>query len=1267
MSTSDSHTMEESPRRGTDETKTTTATDSMMISRLSEDDPFVSMAESEDDYSNTSEAWSDEGDQSDSTGTRVPQRKDIKMINIIRSFVVLLMLTIAMVSANSVFVYAFIQEENHYDESLEDLSLKLVDHFYAELERKVAAAQTLSTSFTSYAHSTNVRWPYVSFPDFAEQCLVPRQTGQIAAVSFLPLVHHSQRDNWEHYYAPTFAYLATQHEGQPDPALSPVDDDNELPITKFHVHHNRSIQDGMYRMRYGKARDEPNGTIYFPTWQTTPLSPNATELMFHQSSNPVREQALLGMMTVPHGGSCSNVLLHSSNQTDHAYYATPRSNLYYPLWRSLTDADIVGALALEFRWETLLGTKVLEDEDVQHSVVVVLDTNCEASAAHAYSFEVTSSTVDYLGEGALYDPKVEVDEIVASEYDEFAKRLLHHPPFSTASQLDDDGLRFVNETTGLVGSTNHTNGTALCDFRIRIYPTEPYRSSFLTHTPLYAKMFVAFIFIFTIMVFLVYDCIVDRYQQRMVESAEKTHAIVRALFPQNVRERLLRQSANTKTNRSSTGEPKDHWSAHSGDGSKVHQSPKSRLKNLLQKNGGVTSTSGDSSGGDDMGLDEPLADLYPEVAAGLTMIACLLASFLPSIPVTILFSDIAGFTAWSSEREPAQVFTLLETLYGAFDKCAKRLGVFKVETVSDCYVAATGLPNARKDHAETMCRFARACMLRSRQLLEDMESSLGPGTAELGMRTGMHSGSVTAGILRGEKSRFQLFGDAMNTASRIESTGQKNKVHMSEEVFKYLDSHGKAHWVLPRADKVTAKGKGKLSTFWLKLGNGSNTDSSGDTSSLPDTSRNDMSQLHDMSLRNDMDMSLRHDLPYTPRRRDSMSENSVLGPVLHQTAINSTEVRLVEWNTDVLMSFLATVVANRGEEEAVEQTNKIEELGTDIPLKEMTQVIEMPEYAEKEEPGKINLPAVVRSELREYVGIIASGYRRNPFHSFEHASHVALSATKLLKRIDCADAGDGITMEELHEYTFGIVSDPLAKFAVVFAALVHDVGHTGVPNGRLAVESPELADRYEKCIAEQRSIETAWELLILPRFSNLRDCIFGKQKSEGQRFRQLLVNCVLSTDIFDKELTALRKARWAKSFDKDSSGPMLMTSEDLNQKATIVIEYVIQASDVSHTMQHWHIYKKWNERLFEEMYTAYLAGRQDKDPSDSWYQGELWFFDNYVIPLTRKLKECGVFGASGDEYHQYAVANREEWMHRGKELCKQMHERVKEKAAQEQL
>ena len=105
------------------------------------------------------------------------------------------------------------------------------------------------------------------------------------------------------------------------------------------------------------------------------------------------------------------------------------------------------------------------------------------------------------------------------------------------------------------------------------------------------------------------------------------------------------------------------------------------------------------------------------------------------------------------------MFTLLETIFSSFDKSAQRRGVFKVETVGDCYVAVCGLPDPNEKHAVVMARFANECLNNFGKLVERLEVSLGPGTGDLGIRMGLHSGPVTAGVLRGERARFRLFGD----------------------------------------------------------------------------------------------------------------------------------------------------------------------------------------------------------------------------------------------------------------------------------------------------------------------------------------------------------------------------------------------------------------------------------------------------------------------------------------------------------------------------
>jgi 3'5'-cyclic nucleotide phosphodiesterase len=287
---------------------------------------------------------------------------------------------------------------------------------------------------------------------------------------------------------------------------------------------------------------------------------------------------------------------------------------------------------------------------------------------------------------------------------------------------------------------------------------------------------------------------------------------------------------------------------------------------------------------------------------------------------------------------------------------------------------------------------------------------------------------------------------------------------------------------------------------------------------------------------------------------------------------------------------------------------------------------------------------------------------------FSQASHVTMSINKLLNRIVaprldpdvCSDAEQQAAF--LHDHTCGITSDPLTQFAVVLSGLIHDLDHPGVSNGQLIKEDPKMAIRYkEKSVAEQNSVDLAWGLLMLNEYDELRAAIFSTE-TDLRRFRNLLVNSIIATDIFDKDLSTLRKNRWNKAFYETT--PEDSSHKVKSRKATIVIEHLIQASDVAHTMQHWHVYQKWNQRLFDEMMMAYRDGRSDKDPSLGWYQGELWFFDNYVIPLTKKLKDCGVFGVSSDEYLNYALHNRDEWEAKGQGIVQQYKEEFDKKQVQ---
>lgn len=114
-----------------------------------------------------------------------------------------------------------------------------------------------------------------------------------------------------------------------------------------------------------------------------------------------------------------------------------------------------------------------------------------------------------------------------------------------------------------------------------------------------------------------------------------------------------------------------------------------------------------------------------------------------------------------------------------------------------------------------MIRCANDMLCTFLSLVKQLASTLGSDTADLNMRIGIHSGAVTAGVLRADRARFQLFGDTVNTASRMESTGSPGRIQVSQETFKELEKMGKSRWLVQRDEKVVAKGKGELQTFWV--------------------------------------------------------------------------------------------------------------------------------------------------------------------------------------------------------------------------------------------------------------------------------------------------------------------------------------------------------------------------------------------------------------------------------------------------------------------
>lgn len=175
--------------------------------------------------------------------------------------------------------------------------------------------------------------------------------------------------------------------------------------------------------------------------------------------------------------------------------------------------------------------------------------------------------------------------------------------------------------------------------------------------------------------------------------------------------------------------------------------------------------------------------------------------------VSVLMSDLVGFTEFSSETPPSDLVEYLNWLFSHFDILASELGVEKVKTIGDSYMVVAGMPRPRADHAEAAARMA----LRMMEALEKVNAEIGQ---TFQARIGIHSGPVVAGIIGTHRFVYDVWGDTVNVASRLEGSSSANRIQISENTSAQLG----AGFDLEARGEIEVKGKGRMSTFFLNSG-----------------------------------------------------------------------------------------------------------------------------------------------------------------------------------------------------------------------------------------------------------------------------------------------------------------------------------------------------------------------------------------------------------------------------------------------------------------
>ncbi len=195
-----------------------------------------------------------------------------------------------------------------------------------------------------------------------------------------------------------------------------------------------------------------------------------------------------------------------------------------------------------------------------------------------------------------------------------------------------------------------------------------------------------------------------------------------------------------------------------------------------------------------------------------------IADYFPQ--VSILFADIAGFTPISADMPAIVVVRFLNYVFGEFDRIIKKHGCEKIKTIGDGYMAVCGAPVECADHAE---RLASAALEMQQTIsLPESIAEFMPSGVEFGIRIGLHTGSVVAGVIGEERFVYDVYSDAVNTAARMESHGEENRIHCSNDFYRHLQNrfamtkntnHG---FVFEKRGEMEIKGKGMMRTYFLE-------------------------------------------------------------------------------------------------------------------------------------------------------------------------------------------------------------------------------------------------------------------------------------------------------------------------------------------------------------------------------------------------------------------------------------------------------------------
>ncbi len=492
------------------------------------------------------------------------------------------------------------------------------------------ATDGMSDVLTSEAENSNAEWPFVTMNAFE---VFVRHTRAQASSEFIfvaPIVIAQHLDQWGNY--------STRNQGWIEESFKVSGERNMERIAPIPLQVYRKEN------KMGEAIMQPeDGSAVYPAapfWQMSPPPLNTSIVNFNSLS--VKSYQEMYSVVVQNrrwtlGTASPNAFVDYTNSKEHDSSHThyPHTPLMYPVYRTLDqpDSDVVAIVVNILPWDNYLSGALPQGVDGVYCVLHNI-------WGQAFTYMINGNDAKYIGEGDLHDKHFDDMEFVIDFSDFFQ---------------GNDGLSASLESAG-----EHFQ------YWLVVYPSQKLEDDYKSTAPMVFALISVSAFAVMTLTFLLYDWFVISKNNKILDAAAHSDAILsvsytrstnlqidlmslilcvvtqfsQSLFPKEVKDRLLQENEKKRTASKKTN----------------------NLKDFLNTD--------DASGGiDDAVRSKPIAELFPQT--------------------TVFFADLVGFTSWSSTREPSSVFVLLETLFGAFDKIARRNMVYKVSRVPKCPLAAS--------------------------------------------------------------------------------------------------------------------------------------------------------------------------------------------------------------------------------------------------------------------------------------------------------------------------------------------------------------------------------------------------------------------------------------------------------------------------------------------------------------------------------------------------------------------------------------------------